>query len=165
MLFSTSKRGDFAVEINFVFCIWCIRAFFSVLEWHLIKIDVGIQILQLKKDGTFLLFLLLFSECFHLYLRKPMTAKSLLWMCCITYIMQNVQWHCDVLTYYTRQMVDTHSLLSIAVLTSNLTMIWIDYIDYWRFVCSYTQCLLQQWYKLSYITSLNASKAQFGVLS
>ena len=33
------------------------QSFFSVLKWHLIKIDQGIQILQLKKDWKFLLFL------------------------------------------------------------------------------------------------------------
>ena len=41
------------------------------------KIDQGIKTLQLKKDGKFLLFsVLLFSECFYLYLRKPTPAKT-----------------------------------------------------------------------------------------
>ena len=35
---------------------------------HLSKFDQGIQILQLKKGQKFLLFCLLFSKCFHLYL-------------------------------------------------------------------------------------------------
>ena len=34
-----------------------------------IKIDEGIQILQLKTDQKFLLFSLSFSECFHVYLK------------------------------------------------------------------------------------------------
>ena len=31
------------------------------------------------------MFSLLFSECFHLYLRKPTAAKSPILVCCITY--------------------------------------------------------------------------------
>ena len=51
-----------------------------------IKIDQGIQILQLKKDPKLLLFSLLFSECFYLHLRKPTATKSLL--SCITYVQE-----------------------------------------------------------------------------
>ena len=41
--------------------------------------------LKLKKIKKLLLSLL-FSECFHLYLRKPPAAKAQLLMCCITCI-------------------------------------------------------------------------------
>ena len=39
------------------------------------KLIKSIQILQLKKDQKFLLFSLSFSECFHLYSRKPTSTK------------------------------------------------------------------------------------------
>ena len=60
--------------------------FFSAVKWHLIKIDQGILILQLKKDQKTVLFLL-FSECFHLYvyLRKPTATRYPFPMCCITF--------------------------------------------------------------------------------
>ena len=68
------------------------RFLFDVLELFLsfkmtprIKIDQGIQILLLKKDAKFLLFSLLFFECWQLYLTKPTAAKSLFLMCCITF--------------------------------------------------------------------------------
>ena len=46
---------------------------FDVLELFL---SCNICILQLKKNQKFLLFPLLFSECFHLYLRKPTVTRS-----------------------------------------------------------------------------------------
>ena len=51
------QKGDFAGEVNFDLCIGCISAF-SQLEndTSFIKIDQGIQIIQLKKDRKFLLF-------------------------------------------------------------------------------------------------------------
>ena len=72
---------EFAGEVNFegfflsFFLFWHIRAFCSAFKGHLIKIDQGIQILQLKKDQNSLLFSLLFFECFHLYLRKSTAAS------------------------------------------------------------------------------------------
>ena len=55
------RMGDFADKVNFEFCIWfrlsdtqsALSAFFSALIKNLfkfIKIDQGIQMLQLKKD-------------------------------------------------------------------------------------------------------------------
>ena len=60
--------------------------FLSFKMTSIIKIDQGIQILQMKKSQKFLSFSLLFSECFHLYLRKPTAAKSPLSMYCITIV-------------------------------------------------------------------------------
>ena len=63
------ERRYFAGKVNFDFFIWCIKRAFS----------------QLKKNWKLLLFSVSFSDCFHLYLRKPTAAKSCILMCCISY--------------------------------------------------------------------------------
>ena len=69
---STSRGRDFAREVNSEIFTWCkIRVF----SHHLSKLIQGFRILQLN-DQNVLLFSLLFSEGFHLYLRKPTAAKS-----------------------------------------------------------------------------------------
>ena len=45
------------------------------MDTSFIKIDQGIQILQLKNDQKFLLISLLFSECLHLYPKKTHNNK------------------------------------------------------------------------------------------
>ena len=76
------QNRDFAGEVNFEFSIWCITVLFDIKalsqlynDTSFIRIEQGIQILQLKRDQNFLLFSLLFSECSHLYLRKDLSAK------------------------------------------------------------------------------------------
>ena len=68
------KSRDFAGEVNFEFFIWCIRAL------SFIKIDQGIQILQLKKDQKFSLFSLLFlNVSIYVYQRKPQIPFDVLY--------------------------------------------------------------------------------------
>ena len=52
------------------------------------------SILQLKKDQKFWLFSLVFSECFHLYLRKPTAAKALPSFWCAASHMFHISYIC-----------------------------------------------------------------------
>ena len=62
--------GGVAGEVNFEFLFAVLDPLLSFKMTHrLSKLIKAFQILQLKKDQKFLLFSLLFSECFYLYLR------------------------------------------------------------------------------------------------
>ena len=73
ILWCSTSKGVGALQVKSI-----LSFLFDVLELPLhildIKVDQGIQILQLKKDQKFLLFSLLFSKCFYQYLRKPAAA-------------------------------------------------------------------------------------------
>ena len=71
---------DFVVEVNFevflffliiIIIIWCIQTFFSTLKWHPIYQNWPRHSNFTTETG---LTILIFSECFHLYLRKPTVA-------------------------------------------------------------------------------------------
>ena len=72
------QKGDFEVKSIWAFYLMHKSLFLSFkMTPHLSKLDQSIHILQLKKDQKFLLFSSLFSECFHLYVRKSTAANPL----------------------------------------------------------------------------------------
>ena len=70
------RRWNFTGVVNFESCFWCIRVFSQLKnDTPFIKIDQGIQILQLKMDQIFLLSSI--SKRAHSH-KAPSP-----WMCCI----------------------------------------------------------------------------------
>ena len=76
-----SEREDFAGEVNFDFFIY---SFFPALKWHLIYHNWSrhSHFTIEKGSKTLIVFFIIFTECFHVYQRKPTASKS---MCCNTY--------------------------------------------------------------------------------
>ena len=74
---STLKRKIFAGDVNFEFLIWCKELFLSLkITSHLSKLIKAFKFYNWKRIESSYCFLYYFSECFHLYLRKPTAAKS-----------------------------------------------------------------------------------------
>ena len=88
------KRGDFAVESSLSFVFDVLQLFVSS-EWYYIYQNLtrhsNVTIGKVSKILT--VFLISFLNFFHQYLRKPTAAKSLISMCCITFVQF---WFCHI---------------------------------------------------------------------